>query len=379
MLEQTVQIVSNERDTDQYFRLVVRTPQIAPLRKLEADVLNFGVSGYGPDQALLRYRQIWPFLIAKFLTDPVWWFYLYWLPSYLERERGQNPLKSAGLLAIIYTGASIGSIVGAVSINVNGRQVISPLQGFGQLWQKTYTISLAGAQVTPQQVVQTWKEKFGSFWPKGNKIYTAGSKVAVNQVAVLNLAGPGGIQAPGGRSLVSTGILVIYEDDESFSFITPDGHIFAGMNTFSALPRSVCVNSGSVMSWRTWSSSKRRHNSSAKRTVTAVGAAKWLTEKMALLGFCASIDRCPDRLRRSDVFEATIPAILHRFGADLDPAVGQVAHRRGQDRLFVGILQGFGQAAAQRSDQRIGGTQVDPYRQAALVGLRALSGFSDLQ
>jgi ACS family hexuronate transporter-like MFS transporter len=62
--------------------------------------------------ALLRYRQIWPFLVGKLLTDPVWWFYLYWLPSYLERERGQNPMKSALLLAVIYTGASIGSIVG---------------------------------------------------------------------------------------------------------------------------------------------------------------------------------------------------------------------------------------------------------------------------
>jgi len=62
--------------------------------------------------ALLRFGEIWPFLIAKLLTDPVWWFYLYWLPSYLERERGQNPLKSALLLAIIYTGASVGSIAG---------------------------------------------------------------------------------------------------------------------------------------------------------------------------------------------------------------------------------------------------------------------------
>jgi len=62
--------------------------------------------------ALLRYREIWPFLIGKLLTDPVWWFYLYWLPSYLEKERGQNPLKSALLLALIYTGASVGSIAG---------------------------------------------------------------------------------------------------------------------------------------------------------------------------------------------------------------------------------------------------------------------------
>jgi ACS family hexuronate transporter-like MFS transporter len=61
---------------------------------------------------LLRYEQIWPFLIAKLLTDPVWWFYLYWLPSYLSKERGRNPLSSALLLALIYTGASVGSILG---------------------------------------------------------------------------------------------------------------------------------------------------------------------------------------------------------------------------------------------------------------------------
>jgi ACS family hexuronate transporter-like MFS transporter len=61
---------------------------------------------------LLRYRQIWPFLLTKLLTDPVWWFFLYWLPSYLEKERGQNPLKSALLLVIIYSAATIGSVTG---------------------------------------------------------------------------------------------------------------------------------------------------------------------------------------------------------------------------------------------------------------------------
>ncbi|HEU4604274.1 MAG TPA: MFS transporter [Steroidobacteraceae bacterium] len=65
-----------------------------------------------PWTALLRYREIWPFLLGKMLTDPVWWFYLFWLPSYLSRERGQNPLESAGLLGVIYTGATVGSIAG---------------------------------------------------------------------------------------------------------------------------------------------------------------------------------------------------------------------------------------------------------------------------
>ena len=65
-----------------------------------------------PWTALLRYREIWPFIIGKFITDPVWWFYLFWLPSYLERERGQNPLTSALWIGVIYTGSSIGSILG---------------------------------------------------------------------------------------------------------------------------------------------------------------------------------------------------------------------------------------------------------------------------
>lgn len=65
-----------------------------------------------PWTTLLRYKQIWPFLLAKLITDPVWWFYLYWLPSYLSKERGRDPLKSALLIALIYTGASVGSIVG---------------------------------------------------------------------------------------------------------------------------------------------------------------------------------------------------------------------------------------------------------------------------
>lgn len=121
-----------------------------------------------------------------------------------------------------------------INLNVDGKAISGPLRGFGQMWQKTYTIKLTGASATPQQVIQTWKENFGSFWPKENRFYAAGSKIAVNEVAVLNLAGPFGMQAPGGRGMVSTGVLVIYEDDVSFSFITPDGHIFAAMITFSA-------------------------------------------------------------------------------------------------------------------------------------------------
>lgn len=121
-----------------------------------------------------------------------------------------------------------------INLNVEGKQLAGPLRGFGQLWQKTYKIQLAGADVTPQQVVQAWKDHFGSFWPKKNRFFGSPAAIQAGEVAVLNLAGPYGLMAPGGKGLVSTGVLVIYVDDESFSFMTPEGHIFAGMITFSA-------------------------------------------------------------------------------------------------------------------------------------------------
>jgi MFS transporter, ACS family, hexuronate transporter len=61
---------------------------------------------------LLRYRQAWPFLIGKFLTDPVWWFYSGWLPDYLHKTRGLSLVGAAGWLAMPYIAADIGSICG---------------------------------------------------------------------------------------------------------------------------------------------------------------------------------------------------------------------------------------------------------------------------
>ena len=121
----------------------------------------------------------------------------------------------------------------AINLNVDGRQLTGLMHGFGQLWQKTYKVRMSGANVTPKEVIQTWKKNFGKFWPKGNYFYSALGEIVPGEVAVLNLAGPLGITAPGGRPVISTGIMVIYADDESFSFMTPYGHMFAGMNTFS--------------------------------------------------------------------------------------------------------------------------------------------------
>jgi hypothetical protein len=101
------------------------------------------------------------------------------------------------------------------------------------MWQKTYRIRLTGAQVPPREIVRVWKEKFASFWPKGNYFYGSSGPIRPGDVAVLNLAGPGGMNAPGGAPVISTGVLVLYADEDSFSFITPQGHMFNALITFS--------------------------------------------------------------------------------------------------------------------------------------------------
>lgn len=65
-----------------------------------------------PWPTLLRYRQAWAFAIGKMCTDPVWWFYLTWLPSYMQRERQVSLGSAAGALVVIYVCADAGSILG---------------------------------------------------------------------------------------------------------------------------------------------------------------------------------------------------------------------------------------------------------------------------
>jgi MFS transporter, ACS family, aldohexuronate transporter len=61
---------------------------------------------------VVRYRQTWAFAIGKFMTDPIWWLYLFWIPDFLQRNYGLD-LKSIGLpIVIIYLVADVGSIGG---------------------------------------------------------------------------------------------------------------------------------------------------------------------------------------------------------------------------------------------------------------------------
>ena len=116
---------------------------------------------------------------------------------------------------------------GALNLNVEGKLVNGPLQGFGQMWQKTYRITLKDSTLSAKEIIKTWKEHFPEFWPTGNRFYGPLTGIAPGEVALLNLTLGPGIN-------LSTGVLVLYADEESFTLMTPQGHVFAGWITFSA-------------------------------------------------------------------------------------------------------------------------------------------------
>ena len=103
--------------------------------------------------------------------------------------------------------------------NVDGRRMVGPLQGFGKMWQKTYKTRLEGVEIPPAEVVETLKERFP-------EISGFGDGFRVPEGGLV----PGAVALLGGLS----GVVVLYADDESFTYMTPEGHPFSGWITFSS-------------------------------------------------------------------------------------------------------------------------------------------------
>ncbi|HSS20425.1 MAG TPA: MFS transporter [Pyrinomonadaceae bacterium] len=61
---------------------------------------------------LLRYRQVWAIVLARFLTDPIWWLYISWLPKYLADARGFSLVKIGLFAWVPYVAADAGSLSG---------------------------------------------------------------------------------------------------------------------------------------------------------------------------------------------------------------------------------------------------------------------------
>jgi ACS family hexuronate transporter-like MFS transporter len=118
-----------------------------------------------PMSVLFRHKETWAFVLGKFLTDPIWWFYLYWLPKFLNTQYGLT-LTNLGLpLIAIYTMTTVGSVGGGWAssrliasgwaVNKSRKMVmlvcallvvpIIFMSGSSNLWAAVFFIGLAAA------------------------------------------------------------------------------------------------------------------------------------------------------------------------------------------------------------------------------------------
>lgn len=99
-----------------------------------------------PWQQVLKYPQTWGLLLARFFSDPVWWFYLFWLPKYLVEQRGFTMAEMGMLAWMPYLAADAGALTGGW---ISGRLVA---RGFDPL-RARMAVMLPFAMVMPLSLV----------------------------------------------------------------------------------------------------------------------------------------------------------------------------------------------------------------------------------
>jgi anti-anti-sigma factor len=143
--------------------------------------------------------------------------------SFKEPAKALDAACWAGSVEKLKTGNIKGD---PIDLNVNGRHTAGPIQGFGQLWEKTYRLDLSDTKLSPNQLIDILENNFPKFQPPENRFFPSKAGIKTGEVVLINADTPGG--------LVATGILVLYAGKDTFTFITPQGHPEAGWVTFKS-------------------------------------------------------------------------------------------------------------------------------------------------
>lgn len=171
----------------------------------------------------------------------------------------------------------VGLPEGVAKGNVEGRRPVGPLQGFGQLWHKTYEVSVPATR--PEDLIATWKARFGEFWPSSNRFYAPPGGIEPGEIAII-----GGQTGP---IKMSTGVRVIYADARSWTYMMPEGHPFSAIITFSA------------------------HEGEDSSTVARVDAMLRASDPIFEVGFKLHLSRLEDR-----IWDHTLTRLAEHFGED---------------------------------------------------------------
>ena len=114
---------------------IYRSPLEHPrISEAELDYLRSGEGAATSDvppvsrRELLRRREVWGLVLARFLSDPVWWFYLFWLPGWLSEQRGFTLMDLAAFSWIPWAAADVGSLAGGTASSLLVRRGVDVLR-----------------------------------------------------------------------------------------------------------------------------------------------------------------------------------------------------------------------------------------------------------
>jgi ACS family hexuronate transporter-like MFS transporter len=183
---------------------------------------------------LLGIPQTWAFSIPKGLTDPIWWFYLYWLPDFFSKQYHLD-LKHLGLpLIIVYTASSVGSIGGGWLPSCLIRRGISAQQA------RLSVMLFCAALVVPVFLINY----IGSEWVAISLLSLA---AAAHQGWSANLFTTASDMFPRGAVGSVTGIGAMVGAVTGFGFAKLAGHLLQVSNSYAVL--FVIAASAYLVSW----------------------------------------------------------------------------------------------------------------------------------
>jgi len=200
-----------------------------------------------PLKKLLKYRQTWLFFIGKGLTDPIWWFYLFWIPGWLADVRGTGlDVKSFGLpLAFIYTATTVGSIGGGWISSYMIKKGMSPFKA-RKITMLIFAILVVPIVFASSPTISTWGAVFlialaaSSHQAWSANIFTTVSD-AFPKRAVSTVTGIGGMAGALGGAFIS------YIAGDILEHFKNLGHIETGYVVMFAIAASAYLLAWTIM------------------------------------------------------------------------------------------------------------------------------------
>jgi ACS family hexuronate transporter-like MFS transporter len=196
---------------------------------------------------LLKYRQTWLFFIGKGLTDPIWWFYLFWIPGWLADVRGTGlNVKSFGLpLVFIYTATTVGSIGGGWISSYLIKKGMTPFRA-RRITMLIFALLVIPIAFASSPSISTWGAvalialAASSHQAWSANIFTTVSD-AFPKRAVSSVTGIGGMAGALGGAFIS------YLAGAVLAFYKKAGHIETGYVIMFAVAASMYIIAWTIM------------------------------------------------------------------------------------------------------------------------------------